>query len=158
MSDYKSIIKGTLNSLGEKAKDLAESGKVKEIYDKGTEKAKVLSRIAKLTLEYNGEGEDLKKAYMEIGKLYYEENSANPQGFFAPLFEKVREILCDQLDLEEDNVTMDSDIIEDFEADSLDVVDLVMSLEDEFSIEIPDEQIENVKTVGDIVHYIEDNT
>ena len=92
MSDYKSIIKGTLNSLGEKAKDLAESGKVKEIYDKGTEKAKVLSRIAKLTLEYNGEGEDLKKAYMEIGKLYYEENSANPQGFFAPLFEKVREI------------------------------------------------------------------
>ena len=56
------------------------------------------------------------------------------------VFEKVREILCDQLDLEEDNVTMDSDIIEDFEADSLDVVDLVMSLEDEFSIEIPDEQ------------------
>ena len=74
------------------------------------------------------------------------------------VFEKVREILCDQLDLEEDSVTMDSDIIEDFEADSLDVVDLVMSLEDEFSIEIPDEQIENVKTVGDIVHYIEDNT
>ena len=74
------------------------------------------------------------------------------------VFEKVREILCDQLDLEEDNVTMDSDIIEDFEADSLDVVDLVMSLEDEFSIEIPDEQIENVLTVGDIVHYIEDNT
>jgi len=74
------------------------------------------------------------------------------------VFEKVREILCNQLDLEEDNVTMDSDIIEDFEADSLDVVDLVMSLEDEFSIEIPDEQIENVKTVGDIVHYIEDNT
>ena len=74
------------------------------------------------------------------------------------VFEKVREILCDQLDLEEDNVTMDSDIIEDFEADSLDVVDLVMSLEDEFSIEIPDEQIEKVKTVCDIVHYIEDNT
>ena len=74
------------------------------------------------------------------------------------VFEKVREILCDQLDLEEDSVTMDSDIIEDFEADSLDVVDLVMSLEDEFSIEIPDEQIENVKTVGDIVHCIEDNT
>ena len=74
------------------------------------------------------------------------------------VFEKVREILCDQLDLEEDNVTMDSDIIEDFEADSLDVVDLVMSLEDEFSIEIPDEQIEKVKTVCDIVHYIEYKT
>ena len=71
------------------------------------------------------------------------------------VFEKVREILCDQLDLEEDKVTMDSDIVEDFEADSLDVVDLVMSLEDEFGIEIPDEEIENIKTVGDVVRYIE---
>ena len=71
------------------------------------------------------------------------------------VFEKVREILCDQLDLEEDKVTMDSDIVEYFEADSLDVVDLVMSLEDEFGIEIPDEEIENIKTVGDIVRYIE---
>ncbi len=74
------------------------------------------------------------------------------------VFEKVREILCDQLDLEEDKVTMDSDIVEDFEADSLDVVDLVMSLEDEFGIEIPDEEIENIKTVGDVVRYIEENT
>ncbi len=74
------------------------------------------------------------------------------------VFEKVREILCDQLDLEEDKVTMDSDIVEDFEADSLDVVDLVMSLEDEFNIEIPDEEIENIKTVGDVVRYIEENT
>lgn len=72
------------------------------------------------------------------------------------VFEKVREILCDQLDLEEEKVTMDSDIIEDFEADSLDVVDLVMSLEDEFGIEMPDEEVENVHTVGDIVRYIED--
>lgn len=72
------------------------------------------------------------------------------------VFEKVREILCDQLDLEEEKVTMDSDIIEDFEADSLDVVDLIMSLEDEFGIEMPDEEVENVHTVGDIVRYIED--
>ncbi|MBS6243352.1 MAG: acyl carrier protein, partial [Roseburia sp.] len=48
------------------------------------------------------------------------------------VFERIREIICDQLDLEEDKVTMDSDIMEDFEADSLDVVDLVMSIEDEF--------------------------
>ena len=74
------------------------------------------------------------------------------------VFEKVREILCDQLDLEEEKVTMDSDIVEDFEADSLDVVDLLMSLEDEFNIEIPDEEIENIKTVGDVVRYIEENT
>ena len=92
MSDYKSIIKGTLNTITEKAKDLAESGAVREMYDKGTSKAKSLGGIAKLTLEYNGAGEDLKKAYMEIGRLYYEENCNSPKGFFAPLFEKVVEI------------------------------------------------------------------
>ena len=57
------------------------------------------------------------------------------------VFERIREIICDQLDLEEDKVTMDSDIMEDFEADSLDVVDLVMSIEDEFGLEVPDDQI-----------------
>lgn len=72
------------------------------------------------------------------------------------VFEKVREILCDQLDIEEDQVTMESSITEDLGADSLDVVDLVMSLEEEFDTEIPDEEVENIKTVGDIVKYIED--
>ncbi len=72
------------------------------------------------------------------------------------VFEKIRTILCDQLDLEEDNVTMNSDIMDDFEADSLDVVDLVMSIEDEFSVEVADEEIENFKTVGDVVRYIEE--
>lgn len=67
------------------------------------------------------------------------------------VFERIREIICDQLDLEEDKVTMDSDIMEDFEADSLDVVDLVMSIEDEFGLEVPDDQIENFRTVGDVV-------
>lgn len=71
------------------------------------------------------------------------------------VFEKVREILMDQLDVEEDAVTMEASITDDLGADSLDVVDLVMSLEDEFDCEIPDEEIENIKTVGDIVHYIE---
>lgn len=65
-------------------------------------------------------------------------------------------ILCDQLDLDEDKVTKEASITEDLGADSLDVVDLVMSLEEEFDIEIPDEQVENIKTVGDIVKYIED--
>ena len=72
--------------------------------------------------------------------------------------ERIREIICDQLDLEEDKVTMDSDIMEDFEADSLDVVDLVMSIEDEFGLEVPDDQIENFRTVGDVVRYIEENS
>ena len=74
------------------------------------------------------------------------------------VFERIREIICDQLDLEEDKVTMDSDIMEDFEADSLDVVDLVMSIEDEFGLEVTDDQIENFRTVGDVVRYIEENS
>ncbi len=74
------------------------------------------------------------------------------------IFERLREIICDQLDLEEDSVTMESNIVEDFEADSLDVVDLVMTLEDEFAMEVPDEKIESFTTVGDIVRYIEENS
>ena len=71
------------------------------------------------------------------------------------VFEKIRSILCDQLDIEEQDVTMESNIAEDLGADSLDVVDLIMSIEDEFEIEVPDYQIENIKTVGDVVNYIE---
>ncbi len=73
------------------------------------------------------------------------------------VFEKVREILCDQLDLEEEKVTMESSIVDDLGADSLDVVDLIMSLEEEFDLEIPDEEIENIKLVGDLVKYIDAN-
>ena len=67
------------------------------------------------------------------------------------VFEKVKKILCDQLDLEEEQVTEEAEVIEDLGADSLDIVDLVMTLEEEFDTEIPDEDIENLKTVGDIV-------
>ncbi len=73
------------------------------------------------------------------------------------VFEKVKGILVDQLDVEEEKVTMEASITEDLGADSLDVVDLVMSLEEEFDVEIPDDQVENIKTVGDIVKYIEEN-
>ena len=73
------------------------------------------------------------------------------------VFEKVKKILFDQLDLEEEQVTEEAEVIEDLGADSLDIVDLVMTLEEEFDTEIPDEDIENLKTVGDIVKYIEDH-
>ena len=73
------------------------------------------------------------------------------------VFEKVKGILVDQLDVEEEKVTMEASITEDLGADSLDGVDLVMSLEEEFDVEIPDDQVENIKTVGDIVKYIEEN-
>lgn len=71
------------------------------------------------------------------------------------VFEKVRSILCDQLDLDEESVTESSVLTDDLGADSLDLVDLIMTLEEEFDIEIPDEDAESVKTVGDVVKYIE---
>ena len=73
------------------------------------------------------------------------------------VFDKVKEILCDQLDVEEDAVTAEANIVDDLGADSRDFVDLVMSLEDEFNVEIPDEDVEGIKTVGDIVKYLESN-
>ena len=73
------------------------------------------------------------------------------------VFEKVREIICNQLELEEDVVTMDAILLEDLGADSIDLADLVMTFEDEFDIEISDEALENIKTVSDIVKYVEEN-
>lgn len=74
------------------------------------------------------------------------------------IFEQVKKILCDQLDLDEEQVTEESEVIDDLGADSLDIVDLVMTLEEEFDTEIPDEDIESLRTVGDIVKYIEDRS
>ncbi len=73
------------------------------------------------------------------------------------IFERVQKIICEQFGTEPGKVTMESSILEDFEADSLDLVDLAMSLEDEFDIEVPDEELENIKTVSDIVKLIEEN-
>ncbi|MDE5742024.1 MAG: acyl carrier protein [Oscillospiraceae bacterium] len=73
------------------------------------------------------------------------------------VFDKVKEIIVEQLDVDADKVMTSANIQDDLGADSLDVVDLVMSLEEEFDIEIPDEAVESIKTVGDIVKYIEDN-
>ena len=73
------------------------------------------------------------------------------------IFERIREIICDQLELEENDVTLDSVLLEDLGADSLDLVDLVMTFEDEFDMEISDEDLENIKTVGDIVRFIEEH-
>ena len=71
------------------------------------------------------------------------------------VFEKIVDILAEQLDIEnKNNITMDSELVDDLGADSLDSIDIVMSVEDEFGIEVPDEVIENIKTVADIVDYI----
>ena len=74
------------------------------------------------------------------------------------IFEKVRDIIVEQLDVDEEKVTLTANIQDDLGADSLDIVDLVMSFEEEFDTEIPDDQVENIKTVGDIVKFVEEKT
>ena len=71
-------------------------------------------------------------------------------------FEKAQKILAEQLELDADEITLDSSLVEDLGIDSLDFVDIVMSLEDEFDTEFPEEDMTDIKTVGDIVKYIED--
>jgi acyl carrier protein len=71
------------------------------------------------------------------------------------VFEKVKKILSEQLEIEEDKITIDSDLVEDLKADSLDIVELIMDLEQEFDLEIPDEDLPKVNTVRDVVEYIE---
>ncbi len=73
------------------------------------------------------------------------------------VFEKLQEILSGQFDVEASDITMESTIVEDLGADSLDLVDLIMAIEEEFDIEVPDELAENAKTVGDVVAYVEEN-
>ena len=72
-------------------------------------------------------------------------------------FDKVRDIVVDQLGVEADEVNIDSTFIDDLGADSLDIVDLIMAFEEEFGIEIPDEAAEKIKTVQDVVSYIDQN-
>ena len=74
------------------------------------------------------------------------------------IFEKITEILAEQLAADQDAMTMETKIAEDLGADSLDLVDLLMSIEDEFGVEIPDEEIENLHTIGDVVNFISKNT
>ena len=73
------------------------------------------------------------------------------------VFDKVKAILVDQLDVDENKVTMEASITDDLGADSLDIADIVMSIEEEFNVEVPDEQLQNIKVVGDIVKYIEEH-
>ncbi|MBQ6707162.1 MAG: acyl carrier protein [Clostridia bacterium] len=73
------------------------------------------------------------------------------------VLEKIAAILAAQFEVDAETVTADTDFVEDLNADSLDVVDMLMSLEDEFDVEIPDEEIENIHTVGDLVAFIEEH-
>ena len=72
-------------------------------------------------------------------------------------FERVQKIICEQLEIDSHLVTEDASISGDLGADSLDLVDLSMSIEEEFNLEVPDDVLDHVRTVGDIVKYIEEN-
>ena len=73
-------------------------------------------------------------------------------------FAKVKRLIVDQLGVDEGSVTMDSSFVDDLGADSLDIVELIMGLETEFDLEIPDEEAEKITTVGDAVNYIKENS
>ena len=74
------------------------------------------------------------------------------------ILEKVKKIIVEQLGVEEDDINLESSFIDDLGADSLDIVELIMALEEEFDIEIPDNQAEKITTVSDAVEYIKNNT
>ncbi|MBQ9937085.1 MAG: acyl carrier protein [Oscillospiraceae bacterium] len=73
------------------------------------------------------------------------------------VFEKVQKILASVLSIDESTIKMESNIIDDLGADSLDLVDAIVTFNDEFGVDIPDEDLESIQTVGDIVKYIEAN-
>ena len=73
------------------------------------------------------------------------------------IFEKVKEVIMDQLAVEDDAVKMETSFIDDLGADSLDIVELIMALEEEFDLQIPDSEAEKIMSVGDVVEYIKNN-
>ena len=73
------------------------------------------------------------------------------------MFDKIKELIVDSLGIEEDQITMEASFKEDLKVDSLDLFEMVMSLEDEFGVEIPTEELEKMVTVGDVVNYIEEH-
>ena len=74
-----------------------------------------------------------------------------------PIDQRVRDIIVEQLGVKPDQVTAEAKFIEDLGADSLDTVELIMALEEEFGIEVPDEQAEKLQSVGDVIKYVEEN-
>ncbi len=73
------------------------------------------------------------------------------------VFDKIKEIIMEQLQVEESEITMDTNLMKDLSADSLDAVEIIMAIEDEYGIEIPDEEAENIQTVQDLVKFVEEN-
>ncbi|MDR0569725.1 MAG: acyl carrier protein [Clostridiales Family XIII bacterium] len=72
------------------------------------------------------------------------------------MFEKIKEIIIEQLQADDAVITMETSLMKDLEADSLDAVEIIMAIEDEFDIEIPDEEAEKFQSIGDIVRFVEE--
>ena len=92
MADYKDMITGTLKNIMGKVKEVADSNTVRDIYEQGAGKAKAYGQIAKLSLEINGDREELKRVFAEVGQLYYEQAKDAPEGFFRALFAQAEQI------------------------------------------------------------------
>ncbi|MBQ8216479.1 MAG: hypothetical protein IJZ91_00810 [Oscillospiraceae bacterium] len=92
MADYKDMITGTLKNIVGKVREVADSNTVRDIYEQGAGKAKTYGQIAKLSLEINGDREELKRVFAEIGQLYYEQAKDAPEGFFRALFAQAEQI------------------------------------------------------------------
>ncbi|MBQ1431272.1 MAG: acyl carrier protein [Firmicutes bacterium] len=73
------------------------------------------------------------------------------------VFDKIREIIVEQLQVDEDEITLETNLMKDLSADSLDAVEIIMAIEDEYGFEIPDEEAEKMQTVQDLVNFVEDN-
>jgi acyl carrier protein len=73
------------------------------------------------------------------------------------VFDKIREIIVEQLQVDEDEFTLETNLMKDLSADSLDAVEIIMAIEDEYGFEIPDEEAEKMQTVQDLVNFVEDN-
>ena len=93
MANYRSMIKGTASALGNKAKEkiksAAQSNKLHSVYDRSSTTARCYANIAKLNVKINGELEEQKKVFVEIGRLYFDQHRNDPEDYFVPLFEEL---------------------------------------------------------------------
>ena len=124
MADWKDMLTGTLGALRDKARELRESDAVEQVrrkldeategtvvrsvYEQGAARTKIYAKIAKLSLGVNGQTEELKKVYAEIGKLYFEQAREDPEGVFAPLFGQAETLIA--------SIRTDADEIEELKA------------------------------------------
>ncbi len=122
MADYKNIIMGTINSVANKAKQYVESGALKDTYDKSSTAARCYANIAKLTLQINGELEEQKKVFIEIGRLYYDEHRDSPEGYYAALFEELR-VMDEKIEAMREELEAAKAAVEAAKADGVDVGD-----------------------------------